>query len=102
MFRAGFAFRSRTVVNIGSTFPVVSLRNTSYVGNDVAGITGAGQQVTAVGGFVFDNAGAGIAGSTVKLYNAAVANCSASGDVGSAITMSDGFYFIWKTGGDAN
>jgi Ca2+-binding RTX toxin-like protein len=101
-FRAGFAFRSRTVINIGSTFPIVSLQNTSYVGNDSVGLVGAGQQVTAIGGFLLNSTGAGVGGSTVKLYNVAVANCAVTGEVASADTMADGFYFIWKTGGDAN
>jgi hypothetical protein len=74
-----------------------------YTGNQVAGLVGAGQKVTAVGGFVFDRSANGIAGATVKLFtsNVGVTNCdSTTGFVASDVTSADGFYFIWKTGTD--
>jgi hypothetical protein len=101
-FRAGFAFKSKTTVHLDQ--PLGSNPSGDYVGNQVAGIVGAGQQVTAVGGFVFDTNGNGLGGRTIKLYNAAVADCSGSG-VASTTTQTDGFYFIYKTGSnqtDAN
>jgi uncharacterized repeat protein (TIGR01451 family) len=95
MFRAGFAFKSTT--NVHLDFPIGSNTSGNYTGNQAAGLVGAGQQVTAVGGFVFDTQGNGVGGRTVKLYNSQVADCSGPG-VGSTTTQLDGFYFIWKTG----
>ena len=52
MFRAGFAFKSTT--NVHLDVPIGSNTSGNYTGNQSAGLIGAGQQVTAVGGFVFD------------------------------------------------
>ena len=52
MFRAGFAFKSTT--NVHLDVPIGSNTSGNYTGNQAAGLIGAGQQVTAVGGFVFD------------------------------------------------
>ena len=38
----------------------------TYVGNDVAGLTGAGESITAVGGFVFDQNGQGVGSSNTS------------------------------------
>jgi hypothetical protein len=96
-FRAGFAFKSST--NVHLDVQLGSNPSGNYSGNQVAGLVGAGQQVTAVGGFVFDTNGNGVAGRTVKLYNTAVADCSGTA-VASVTTQLDGFYFIYKTGPD--
>jgi hypothetical protein len=95
MFRAGFAFKSST--NVHLDVPIGSNTSGNYSGSQAAGLVGAGQQVTAVGGFVFGTNGNGVAGKTVKLYNTQVADCSTT-SVASTTTMSDGFYFIWKSG----
>ena len=79
--------------------PIGSNTSGNYTGNQAAGLIGAGQQVTAVGGFVFDTNGNGVASKTIKLYNAAVTDCSGTA-VASDTTQSDGFYFIWKSGSD--
>ncbi len=63
-FRAGFSFKSQTQVTLDSTFPIPSLADKTYIGNDAAGIVGAGQQYTAIGGFIYDTNGAGIATRT--------------------------------------
>ena len=57
-----------------------------------------GQNVTAIGGFLYDTNGNAIAGATVKLYNSAPATQCGSGAVASYTTAADGFYFIWATG----
>jgi hypothetical protein len=71
-----------------------------YTINQVAGLVGAGQKVTAVGGFVFDRFGNSISGATVKLFTSNVGgmSCSTPGWVASDVTSADGFYFIWKKG----
>jgi hypothetical protein len=94
-FRAGFAFKSTT--NVHLDVPIGSNVSGNYTGNQSAGLIGAGQQVTAVGGFVFDTNGNGVAGKTIKLFNTAVADCSGAA-VASDTTGLDGFYFIWKSG----
>jgi hypothetical protein len=98
-FRAGFAFKSFEGVTFDPTFPITSLQGKTYTGNQAVGLVGAGQQSTAVGGFVFDTAGQGLSGILVKLYNAApaTADCLAVGTVATAITDADGFYFIETT-----
>jgi hypothetical protein len=97
-FRAGFSFRSRTTITLDNTFPIVSLRNKTFIGNQVAGIVGAGQNVTAIGGFLYDRNGGPIAGASVKLFNSASgASCSAGG-VASTTSAADGFYFISNLG----
>ncbi len=99
-FRAGFAFKSTTTVQLDSDFPIAALRDAKYVGNDAAGLTFAGQKVTAVGGFLFDTNGAGIGGATVKLFDTAPTPgtaCTAT-PRSSYVTDPDGFYFIFKNG----
>jgi hypothetical protein len=104
LFRAGFAFKSTTLMTLDH--PVRTNPAGTYTGNQATGLVGAGQQVTAVGGFVFDNAGNSVAGATVNLYKNSVSgvNCAAPsatpGWVASDTTSLDGFYFIWKTGTD--
>ncbi len=97
MFRAGFAFRSLTIVELDSTFPIASLAGKSYTGTQVVGLVGAGQKVTAIGGFAFDTLGNPITGAVVKVWNSAPANCGVA-PVAEFTTLSDGFYFMWKTG----
>jgi hypothetical protein len=100
LFRAGFAFRSRTTIALGASFLPASLASTTYIGSQVASIVGAGQKVTAVGGFVFDYSANGVGGSTVKLYSALTTGmtCGTPGAVAQDVTQPDGFYFIWKMG----
>jgi hypothetical protein len=93
-FIAGFAFKSTVIVQLDATFPIVSLANHIYAGNQSTGLVGAGQQVTAIGGFVFDNFGNGVAGATIKIYAAAQPSCGATTvPTATAPTMGDGFYF---------
>ena len=93
-FIAGFAFKSTTTVQLDSNPQLGSLANRTYVGNQVAGLVGAGQQVTAVGGFVFDGNGAGVAGAPVKVFGAAQTSCAATTGLATTVTtMADGFYF---------
>jgi hypothetical protein len=100
MFRAGFTFKSTTLVTLDQPLGTNPLG--IYTGNQVAGLVGAGQKVTAVGGFVFDTYGNGVAGATVKLFSSYVAgmNCTTPGVVASDNTSLDGFYFIWKKGSE--
>jgi hypothetical protein len=94
MFRAGFSFKSMSSVTFASNFPIVSLQNQTFSGNQVVGLVGAGDQTTAVGGFVFDKAGNGLPAMTVNLYNTAPTSTSCpSSPVASVVTDNDGFYF---------
>ena len=104
-FRAGFAFKSQTQITFDDDFPIVSLRNMTFSGNDVAGLTGVGEQLTAIGGFVFDQNGQGIGasntdgmnGATIRIYNTApstINRCTTNGEVAEYSVDSDGFYFI--------
>ena len=96
MFRAGFSFKSATTVHLDS--PISGNPSGNYSGNQVAGIVGAGQQVTAVGGFVYDRNGNGVGGATIKLFNSASGASCANTAVAQDITTVDGFYFIWAAG----
>ena len=104
-FRAGFPFRSQTQVTLDSDFPIPLLANMTYSGNDVVGLSAAGEQLTAIGGFVFDQNGSGIGaanvngmtGATIRIYNSApsMANrCTTTGEVAEYEVDPDGFYFI--------
>ena len=103
MFRAGFAFKSATTVQLDDTFPVSTLASKIYNSNQAAGLVGAGQKVTAIGGFIFDPFGSGVQGVTVRLFNS-LDKVSSCGDttniVASATSFSDGFYYIWNAGLD--
>jgi len=104
-FRAGFPFRSVTTITLDSTFPIPSLAGKSYSGIQALGLVFAGKQVTAIGGFVFGTDGNGIQGSRVTLWNSpAGATCATPTPmpVASAITQSDGFYFIWNQGDNSS
>jgi len=107
MFRAGFLFRSATRVRLDDTFPIVLLRNKEYTSAQAVGLVGAGQRVTAVGGFVLDEFGMPFMvapGSlTVRLFNVPPANsattaCTTAVPVASDLVSADGFYFIWRNG----
>ncbi len=100
-FRAGFPFTAQTRVTLDADFPIASLAGRTYVGNDVAGLTGAGERMTAIGGFVFDQNGKGIANAKVRLYATvppAAKRCTAAGRVAETTTDGNGFYFLWKRG----
>ena len=107
-FRAGFAFKSQTKVTLDADYPIASLADKIYVGLDVAGLTGAGEKITAVGGFVFDQNGSGIgsanpngfAGGKVRMFNTAPPSstrCSTASAVAEYTMDADGFYFIAST-----
>ena len=100
-FRAGFPFTSQTRVTLDADFPIASLAGKTYVGNDVAGLSGAGERITAIGGFVFDQNGRGIANAKVRLYTTAppaAKRCTAAGLVAETRTDANGVYFLWKRG----
>jgi hypothetical protein len=104
-FRAGFAFKSTTQITLDSNFgigtPLASLAGKTYTGNQAVGLVGAGQQVTAVGGFLFDTNGNGVAGATIRLFDTMPSGnaCSLTLAARAETTSeSDGFYFIWKNG----
>ncbi|MEK6191888.1 MAG: Ig-like domain-containing protein, partial [Chloroflexota bacterium] len=91
-FRAGFAFRSTARV----TFPAVPTVRTS---NQVVGIVGAGQKVTAIGGFVYDAVGMPApAGTTVEVFDNSTPPACGGTYVARDTVSTDGFYFIWKKG----
>ncbi len=92
VFRAGFNFRSTTVIKLDSAPSDVQARfaqslnklpaavrpdyqarfdalwNKTYTGVHALGLTFAGERMTAVGGFVFDPSGAGRPNITVRLF----------------------------------
>jgi subtilisin family serine protease len=93
-FFAGFAFKSATTVTYGGA---------SQTSIDAAGIVGAGNKMTAVGGFVFDPYGAPGTGQTVRLFDslaaASATSCASSANVvAQDVVDATGFYFIWRTG----
>ncbi len=101
-FRTGFAFKATTI----ATFPVAPSIRTSY---QSTGLVMAGQKVTAMGGFVFDQVGMPPApGYVVRAFNSAAdaaalgGACSSSNTlvVGQASVATDGFWYIWKKGSD--
>jgi hypothetical protein len=104
LFRAGFAFKSTTQITLDPDFVVPSLAGKTYVGNQAVGLVGAGQQVTAVGGFLFDTNGTGVAGATIRLFDTMPSGnaCAATGARAETTSASDGFYFIWRAGTDQN
>jgi hypothetical protein len=103
-FRAGFSFRSNTVISLSPSFLPASLAGKTYVGNQSVGVVGVGQKVTAIGGFVYSSLGNPVENAQVRLYNslpAGLTPCSTNdGVVAQSTTMVDGFYFIWKTGSE--
>jgi hypothetical protein len=103
-FRAGFSFAETTSVTFSSPATTKS-SNLSF------GVVGAGQKVTAVGGYAYDQNANGIPGLSVRLFKtpppanttpgAAVSWCGASdpyNHVAQDTTQGDGFFFIWRTG----
>ena len=94
LFRAGFNFRSTTVIELDSPpsdlqarfaqqlnrLPAAvrpdyqarstALWNKTYTGVHALGLTFAGEKMTAVGGFVFDPSGAGRPNITVRVFSA--------------------------------
>ena len=99
MFRAGFSFKSAATVHLDTQ--INGNPSGNYSSNQVAGLVGAGQQVTAVGGFVYDRNGNGVPGATIRLFNSAsVASCATTNTnvVAQDVTTPDGFYFIWAAG----
>ena len=93
-FRAGFNFRSSTVIELDPAPASVvdrlehdllklpaairddyrqrflAIWSTTYTGNNALGLTFAGERMTAVGGFVFDPSGNGRSDVTVRLFSA--------------------------------
>jgi hypothetical protein len=121
LFRAGFPFRSVTKITLDQNFGLMckppnstnctdpkgfnaAFGGKSFSGPQALGLVLAGKQVTAIGGYAFDQNAYGISGANVLLFNsqadAQAANCSTSDPrvVGWMPTQSDGFYFIDNTG----
>jgi hypothetical protein len=105
-FRAGFSFASATTV----TFATPASSSTS---NLSFGISGAGQKVTALGGFAYDQSQNGIPGQYVRVFNSPPPTATGttsgtcgpfatSGAVAQDTTAGDGFWFIWRRGSDQN
>jgi hypothetical protein len=108
-FRAGFSFRETTVVTF--TNPA-----TTRSADLAFGVVGAGQKVTAVGGYAYDLNMNGISGLKARLFNASPgappasvgagsqpwcsSSFAASGAVAEDTTQTDGFFFVWKRGAD--
>ena len=97
-FYSGFPFKA--TVQATFTSPVVT--KTGYF---TAGLMGAGQRVTAIGGFSFNQFAMPTTGVTIRLFNSAadVLTCGTSAanrPVASDTVSSDGFYFIWRKGND--
>jgi hypothetical protein len=97
---------------LDATFPIASLANKEYTSAQAVGLVGAGQRVTAVGGFVLDERGIPFVvapGSlTVRLFSTPPALPSSSSSPALACTTApalasdtvspDAFYFIWRNG----
>jgi hypothetical protein len=101
-FRAGFSFAEKTTVTFTSA--------PTQTSNLAFGVVGAGQKVTAVGGYAYDQNASGIAGLKTRLFKTAppantpgvpVAWCqsgyTSSNFVAEDTTQLDGFFFIWRT-----
>jgi hypothetical protein len=88
---AGFAFKSNTTVSLDNNPQLGTLASKVYTNAQAAGLVGAGQQVTAIGGFVFDSNGNGVAAATIKVC--ALANCTTAPSY-TINTMGDGFYIV--------
>jgi hypothetical protein len=100
-FHAGFAFRSQTAITFDnpSVFAFPTIAGGTVTGNQVVGLVGAGEKITGIGGFVFDQNAAAVPGAHVKLFNSSAgANCTTATPVAQDTTSADGFYFIWDTG----
>ena len=97
-FRGGFPFTSVTTITLDATYGDLA---GTHPGNQITGIVGVGQAVTAVGGFVFDTNGGGIGNATIRIYNSAPSAsnlCTTNGQVAEYTTSPDGFYFISQKG----
>jgi hypothetical protein len=99
-FHAGFAFRSHTTITLDPGSLLGSQAGTNLVGDQVVGLVGAGEKITGIGGFVFDENAAPAAGTQVKLFASATGASCAATPVAQDTTTSDGFYFIWDAGTD--
>jgi hypothetical protein len=102
-FRAGFSFRDSTAITFDppTVFAFASLAGTTVTGFDVVGLVGAGEKVTAIGGFLYDRNGVGIGpGAVVKLFSSSSGASCGAAPVAQDITTGDGFYFIWDAGTD--
>jgi hypothetical protein len=124
LFRAGFPFRSVATITLDSDFGLMckppnsgncsdphgfnaAYRGKSFSGAQALGLVLAGKQVTAIGGYAFDQNAFGIPGANVLLFNSAAAagnpaNCSSPATnpnvVAWTTTQADGFYFIENQG----
>ena len=123
-FRAGFNFKSTTVIELlampadletrldqsllklpAALRPAykaafMALWNNTYKGSHALGLVFAGERMTAIGGFAFNPSAMGIAGIDVRLWKTAQANYCAGTPFAQTTTGLDGFYFIWKNGAD--
>jgi hypothetical protein len=88
----GFLFESKTTVTFGSSTQTATTAD---------GIIGAGSRMSAVGGFVLNQAGTPQPGLTVRVFNqASQASCAviAPNVVAQDVTDANGFYFVYRTG----
>jgi len=88
LFRSGFAFKSTVALTWLTPTP------TTRLGYFSVGLVGAGQKVSAVGGFAFNDIGEALSGYKVRLFN----NLTDTVAVAEDTTTADGFYFMWKKG----
>jgi hypothetical protein len=128
LFRAGFPFRSSSTITLDSDFGLkckppnsntnctdpkgfnAAYAGKSFSGAQALGLVFAGKQVTAIGGYSFDQNAFGISNALVTLWNSNPGTPSAvcqPGDpstwsgphpVAWANTQNDGFYFIENQG----
>jgi hypothetical protein len=99
-FHAGFAFKSATSITFDGPgkFALTSLAGQTVIGNQVVGLVGAGEKITGIGGFVFDQNASAVPNAHIKLFNSPTgASCGAT-PVAQDTTSADGFYFIWDLG----
>ncbi len=87
----GFRFESKTTINFPSSTQTATTAD---------GIIGAGSNMSAIGGFVLNQAGTPQSGLTVRLFNqVAQASCTDNTYlVSQDVTDANGFYFIYRTG----
>jgi hypothetical protein len=93
-FFSGFPFKA----TVQAIFTSPAVTKTGYF---TVGLVGAGQRVTAVGGFAFNGLAHPTTGLIVRLFDSTkpVAACSSSTNLVAQDTINaDGFYFIWRKG----
>jgi Bacterial Ig-like domain (group 3) len=95
-FFSGFPFKA----TVQAIFTSPGVTRTGYF---TVGLVGAGQRVTAVGGFSFNGLAQPTTGLIVRLFDSTkpVAACGTTTNLVAQDTVNaDGFYFIWRKGTD--